>query len=197
MERREALKKTVMAAGSAALAPTLLSLLKSCKGQPRLAWSPVFLSEPQAKFISTFVDTLLPRTDTPGALDMKVDIFLDKVYANLYTESAQAMVVSGIDEFNAICNEQFGEDFADLNDHERAEILKQQERSSPKFNGRVWGTAVGHQQPVGFYRTLKSQALWAYFSSEEIGKNILSYDPVPGAYLGCIPLSDVGNTWSL
>jgi hypothetical protein len=69
--------------------------------------------------------------------------------------------------------------------------------TSPKFAPKVWGTGVGPQEPVGFYRDLKSAVLYAYFSSEEIGKNVLSYDPIPGEYRGCMPLSEVGNTWSL
>ncbi len=40
-------------------------------------------------------------------------------------------------------------------------------------------------------------AIWAYFTSEEIGENVLSYDPIPGKYEPCKPLSEVGNKWSL
>ena len=75
--------------------------------------------------------------------------------------------------------------------------MKKAEAETATFNRGVWGTAVGEQKPVGFYRQLKSQALWAYFSSEEIGKNVLNYDPIPGEYLGCNPVSDVGKVWSL
>lgn len=197
MERRDALKRAAMAAGSAVLAPSLLSILQSCKQQSRLNWTPAFLNEDQARFISAFVDTLLPKTDTPGALDVKVDIFLDKVFDTMYDQSAQTGVVAEIESFNRACNDRFGDAFADLDQSDRVEMFNQLEKETGKFNGKVWGTAVGKQQPVGFYRSLKSMALWAYFTSEEVGKNILSYDPVPGAYLGCIPLSDVGNSWSL
>jgi hypothetical protein len=197
MERRDALKRAAMAAGSAVMAPSLLSILQSCKQQSRLDWTPAFLNEDQARFIAAFVDTLLPKTDTPGALDVKVDIFVDKVFDSMYDQSGQAGVVADIEAFNTACNDRFGDAFADLDQHDRAEMFNQLEKETGKFNGKVWGTAVGTQQPVGFYRSLKSMTLWAYFTSEEVGKNILSYDPVPGAYLGCIPLSDVGNTWSL
>ena len=197
MERREALRKTVKLAGTAAVAPTLWSLMQSCKQQTRLDWNPIFLDDEQAKFISALVDTILPKTDTPGALEMKVDIFLDKVFAEMYGESGQAQVVSEIASFNQTCKDRFGDVFADLGGAERTEILNELEANSPKFAGKVWGTAVSQQEPVGFYRSMKSLAIWAYFSSEEVGKNILSYDPIPGDYLGCIPLSEVGNSWSL
>ncbi len=197
MDRRTALKKTAVVAGSAALAPSLFSLLQSCQQQPRLGWEPIFLSIDQAELISTLVDTLLPRTETPGALDMKVDMFIDVVFAKLFDTKGQDKVIAEMDRFDELCTEIFGSKFTELNTTDREEYLKQKESQSGKFNGKVWGTAVGDQKPVGFYRTIKSLALWGYFSSEEIGKNVLSYDPIPGEYLGCIPLSDIGNTWSL
>lgn len=197
MNRRDALRRTALLAGSAAGVPTLLSLLQSCSEQDRLSWQPQFLNEEQARFISSFVDTILPRTETPGALDVKSDVFIDLVYAKTYDEKAQQNVLAEIEKFNADCKDTFGKVFAELSPEDKNACLKKHEANSPKFAGKVWGTTVGEQKPVGFYRSLKSMALWAYFSSEEIGKNILSYDPIPGEYLGCIPLSDVGNTWSL
>ncbi|MFD2201714.1 gluconate 2-dehydrogenase subunit 3 family protein [Shivajiella indica] len=197
MNRRNALRKTALLASSAVAAPSLFSLLQSCKQQNRLEWTPQFLNEDQARFISSFVDTLLPRTSTPGALDVKTDIFLDLVFAKTYDTKAQEHVAAQIDKFNADCKASHGKIFADLNEEDKKAILQKAESESGKFNPSVWGTAVGKQEPVGFYRSLKSMAIWGYFSSEEIGLNHLSYDPVPGEYKGCIPLSDVGNTWSL
>jgi hypothetical protein len=197
MNRRDALRKTGMLAGSAVAIPSLFSLLQSCSQTPRLNWTPIFLDENQASFISSFVDTILPKTETPGALDVKTDIFLDLVYAKTYGPEAQEKVKGDIDQFNADCKTKFGKVFAELSAEDKAACLKDQEANTATFNRGVWGTAVGEQKPVGFYRQLKSQVLWGYFSSEEIGKNVLNYDPIPGEYLGCIPVSEVGKVWSL
>lgn len=197
MDRRTALKKTAAWAGSAAIAPSLLSLLHSCQSEPRLNWQPAILSTEQAQLVSSLVDTIIPKTDTPGGLDMKVDMFIDKVIHSLYNEEGQKRMLSDLDTFNSDCEARFGDTFSKLDEEDKAEFLREKEKESGKFNGAVWGTAVGKQEPVGFYRNFKSMVLWGYFTSEEIGKNVLSYDPIPGAYNGCIPLSDVGNTWSL
>jgi hypothetical protein len=197
MERRAAIKRTAIMAGSASLTPSLLALLNSCQKQSRLDWQPVFLNNDQARLISTILDIVLPKTSTPGALEMKVDLFVDSIFAKLYNEEAQTKVIEEMAKFNTASKEKFGHTFADLEHKDQVEMLKIEESKSGKFNGTVWGTAVGKQDPVGFYRSLKSLALWSYFTSEEIGKNVLNYDPVPGEYLGCVPLSDIGNTWSL
>jgi hypothetical protein len=150
-----------------------------------------------AELVSALVDTLLPKTETPGALDVKVDMFIDLVVNKLYDEAGQKKMVADLDAFDANCVEKFGKKFSKLNAGERNEILKVEEASCAKYNPGVWGTAVGEQKPVGFYRSFKSLALWGYFSTEEIGKNVLSYDPVPGEYRGCMPLDEIGNVWAL
>lgn len=185
-----------MAAGSTAITPTLLSLLQSCQQTERENWQPVFLTKDHSFLITSLVDTILPKTNTPGGLDVKVDVFIDLVFKKLYDDQGQKSVVISMDEFNSNCKNKFGENFNDLDEKQRAEILSKQELSSPKYNGQVWGTAVGDQQPVGFYRSLKSLMLWGYFSTEEIGKNVLNYDPIPGEYSGCVPVKEIGNAWS-
>ena len=197
MKRREALQRTGLLAGSMAVTPALLGILQSCQSKPRLSWQPEVLTDDEAGFVSAVVDTILPRTQTPGALDVKVDIFIDQVYANLFPAEGQQQVKQEIDALQKRCKESYGNLFINLSDEDKKAFLAELESESGKSGRSVWGTAVGEQAQVGFYRSLKSMALWGYFSSEEIGKNVLTYDPIPGAYLGCIPLSDVGKQYSL
>jgi hypothetical protein len=196
MNRRAALKKSALALGAAAAAPSLLSLLQSCSQQDRLTWTPEFLMEDQAKFISAFVDFLLPKTETPGGLDVKADIFIDLVYAKTLDPAGQEEVVADITKFNGDCKTKFGNVFAKLSEEDKKACFQEHEANSPKFPKTVWGGAVGPKEPLPFYRRLKSMALMAYFSSEEIGKNLLSYDPIPGENKGCMPISEEFNTWS-
>lgn len=177
--------------------PSLLTMLQSCQSKPRLEWEPLFFSEEEARFMASLVDTILPRTDTPGALDVKVDIFMDTVFAKSYDAEGQQKIRSEIAQFNENCKKDYGAVFVDLDQKDKEAVLKAAEANAGKFSGSVWGTAVGPQEAIGFYRSIKSMAIWAYTTSEEIGRNVLSYDPVPQEYKGCIPLSDVGNRWTL
>lgn len=197
MDRRTALKFTGRMTAAAVIGPSILSLLQSCKQEARVSWQPLFLTMDEAACLSKMVDMILPRTDTPGALDVKVDIFMDKVFAQLYTPEGQDQVRKELAQFNADCKKDFGDDFVNLSESDSIKVLENAEERSGKFNSSVWGTAIGHQEPVGFYRSMKSMALWAYFTAEEIGEKVLNYDPIPGAYHGCLPLSEVGNKWSL
>lgn len=197
MKRRDALKNTAFLGGTAVLSSTFLTLFQACKEQPRLDWQPRFLSIDHAQLVASMVDTILPTTDTPGGLDVKVDMFIDLVFDQTYDEAAQKGIVAQMDQFNEKCKSAQGKVFAQLTEDQKAAVLQEEEANAPKFIGSVWGTNVGDQKPVGFYRTLKSLAIRGYCTSEEIGSKVLNFDPVPGDYLGCIPLSDVGKVWSL
>lgn len=197
MDRRKALKSAGVLAGASLAVPSLLSLLQACKDTPRTEWQPLFFTEKEARLVGALADTILPRTETPGALDVKVDLFIDTLVAKAYPPQGQESFRAELERFDSVCLGVNGAVFADLDAEERSKVLIRYEKQAGKFNRGVWGTAVGEQKPVGFYRSFKSLVIWAYFSSEEIGENVLSYDPIPGAYHGCIPLSDVGNRWSL
>ncbi len=197
MDRRKALQRTGLLAGATVLMPSILSLFQSCKKENRLDWQPAFLKEEEAKTISALVDMILPRTETPGALDVKADMFIDKVFAETYDIAGQENIRAEIAAFNADCKNKFGAIFIDLSEADRTKVLQEAEATTGKFNPGVWGTFVGEQKPIGFYRSMKSMAIWAYFTSEEMGKKVLSYDPIPGNYEPCKPLSEVGNRWSL
>ncbi|NAS11489.1 gluconate 2-dehydrogenase subunit 3 family protein [Poritiphilus flavus] len=197
MDRRSAIRNTGLLAGASVTLPTFLSLLQSCKRETRLDWEPEFFTRDEAKTISTLVDMILPRTETPGALDVKVDIFIDKVIARTYEEQDQEAMRKAIADFNEDCLKNHGSVFNDLNESEKIKVLEAAEKSSGKFNPGIWGITIGNQEPVGFYRSMKAVAIWAYFTSREIGEGVLSYDPIPGNYNGCLPVKDVGNKWSL
>lgn len=192
MNRRDALKHTTLLGGSAAF----LSLWQACKAQDRTAWTPRFLSNEEALLVSALVDTILPKTDTPGGLDVKVDMYIDLMYDQVFDEEGQKQVKADLAAFDEKCVAQFGKAFHALDAAQRTSVLEAEESNSPKFTGGVWGHPVGEQKPVGFYRSFKSMAIGGYFTSEEIGKNVMSYDPIPGPFKGCIDRGDVGNAWS-
>ncbi|MGB6151094.1 MAG: gluconate 2-dehydrogenase subunit 3 family protein [Pricia sp.] len=197
MDRRSALIKAGLLTATAVVMPTMVTLLQSCKNEKQPTWQPEFFIEEEAKTMAALVDTILPRTNTPGALDVNVDVFIDKVIARTYDGQSQENVRSELADFMLNCKKRYGNSFYNLDASEKGEILETAEKNSGKLNPGVWGKTIGEQKPVTFYRSMKSMAIWAYFTSEEIGKHILTYNPVPGAYDGCVPISEIGMRSSL
>lgn len=197
MNRRNLLKKSALVAAGLMVAPSSLMLLESCRQERRSTWAPQLLNQNEARFVTEIVDMILPRTDTPGAIDMNVDIFLDKLWARTTTKKEQEVIRTAIAELNQECKTQNGADFVDLDTTLKTAFLEHQERTSGQIGQGVWGKAVGNPPPVKFYRSLKATAIWAFETSEQIGEKVLNYLPVPGEYVGCVPLEDIGHKWSL
>ncbi len=197
MNRREAIKNTAGLVGTVSLSASFIGLLQSCKETPRLDWSPIAVSSDHARMVNRLVDMILPRTSTPGGIDMKVDMFIDLVLGKMMDQEGRDNFVANLTEFNNKCTETSGKGINDLAEEDLKKFLLNEEKASPKFNRAVWGTAVGTQKPVGFYRGLKSMILWGYFTSEKIGRDVLYYDPIPQTFQGCISFSEIGKNYSL
>ncbi len=197
MNRRTAIKNSALLAGVSASGLALTALLQSCQQQSRLDWEPIFFSAKQAETVSAITDMILPKTDTPGALDLNVDIFVDLMCKKHLSPEDQSHVLTGYDDFEKVTKDMYGKRFTALSQEEKSEVLKKVGAESNKFNPAVWGSPLGKQEPLDFYRRVKQFTLVGYYTSEEVGKNILVYDPIPGEQKGCIPLEDVGKAWTI
>lgn len=196
MKRREVLKGTAMLLGYAFTGGTVASLMSSCESGPKLSWDPEVLSTDQAKTLSAIVDRLLPATETPGALDVGVDKFIDKMLSTVFPQDIQEGFAGGIDTFDARAKEMHGKIFTDLEKTDQEAVLQEFEEKSGPLPGSMWGFSFGEPKEFPFYRMMKELALLGYYHSEKIGTEYLAYDPVPGPYQGCIAYSEVGKLYT-
>lgn len=197
MDRRELLKKSALGIGITLTGPTITAILHSCSpATAPLNWDPRALTEDQIRTVGGMADTILPKTDTPGALDLMIERFVDIVINVSYQENEQKEFAEQLNAFMVDCKTKFDKDFQDCSDEQKNNMIAELENNSSRTTSQVWGKNVAKPSTLTFYRKLKSLILTGYYTSEEVGKNILSYDPVPGQQLGCIPLSDVGNSWT-
>ncbi len=196
MKRRELIKKAALGAGMVLTPTAITTILNSCSSEPSLNWTPKVFSREQALTVRGLVDMILPKTTTPGALELQIDRFVDIIIDIAYDSSEKIEFKKELDDFMANCIEQYDSSFQNCSVNEKNEMLKHLESNSGKFASQVWGKSIEKQGPLTFYKKLKSIAITGFYSSGEVGKNILSYDPVPGKYLGCIPVEDVGNAWT-
>ncbi|MEM1320733.1 MAG: gluconate 2-dehydrogenase subunit 3 family protein [Bacteroidota bacterium] len=195
MNRREALKNTALFMGYAVSASSLATLMSGCQteGPTTSEWKPEFLTADQYTTVSEMTETILPRTQTPGAKDVGVAQFIDKLLKNCTEEKNRQAFTQGLDAFMAKCQKDNGKSFADSQAEKRNEIVGQLEAEMMALRS---DPARADDAPTPFYETLKSLAMTGYFSSEKIGKEVLRYDPVPGPYQGCIPYKEGEHTWA-
>lgn len=197
MKRREALKHTALLVGYSISGAALTGVLNGCKADPSLNWQPQFFTPIQAMTIGDIADIILPKTNTPGAKDLLVDRFIDGLMKTYFSEEDQKAFLAGLEAFETDCKKSYGKPFSKCQPAQQTEILIRYDKQSAPVPPTVWGGQIGTFETPPFYRKLKELILLGYFTSEQVGEHILSYDPIPGHFSGCISVSEVGNAWSL
>ena len=221
MDRRQALKNIGLGAGFLVATPTILSLLKSCASEPDFI--PVFFSEGEGNALTHMVDLIIPADETvPGALGIGAHKFID-AYVNEVMPSEQDMAIvnvtgalSPLKQHMKICFTAMADVFRgkfekELIDGEKEEFdqmlstyLKTDKEQQMAYGKSLFEffqayeedpTATPDQDAAvfGLMSGIRDMTIWAWKSSEEIGKNVLWYDPIPGQQIGCIPIEEAGN----
>lgn len=207
MDRRTALRNITLGTGYLVSSGTILGILNSCKEAPE-TWQPSYLTKEEGKMVTLLSDLILPASETPGALDVNVPQFIDKMYRDIETEDNQALFRHGANLFSEEFKTQYGKDIIKAKPEEVEKILgryfnlSEMEESKVKslISKSIAEVAPSDLDSYKIYKFLMSvryYTLFGYFTSEKVGEEVLSYDPVPGVYKGCIPVSEVGNAWSL
>lgn len=198
MTRRDVLQRASLVLGYAVSGSTAAAVLSGCRIDPSLDWSPRLLSSQQLVTVRAMADHLLPKTATPGASELFVERFIDQVLRDFTPAADQSTFLTGLTAFETACQSTFGRSFAALAPSERDQIFARYEKQSAPLPPNIWGGQITAEvEPPSFYRMFKQMALTGYFASQRIGEEVLAYDPIPGAFDACIPLSTVGKAWSL
>lgn len=192
MNRREALQRAGMVLGYAVSIPTLVSVLESCKAKPELAFEPTFFKPEQASLIAEVSEIIIPRTDTPGAKDAGVPKFIDILVRDCYKKEDQENFLKGLDEFDKGAKEAYGDAFLDLDAEQQVEYVT---KVHEKMIAETKDVDM-RDKPRPFMHVMKELTVVGFFTSEPGATQVLQYVAVPGAYKGCIPLSEAGKTWA-
>ncbi len=181
MNRREVIKRTAILMGGAISAPAILGILKGCKAKPGVDWNPQFFTQEQAFVISEVAEIIIPKTDTPGAKEAGVPAFIEQMIFECYSEENRDKFVNALNEFIKTA------DFPNLSTEKRTEyVFGEHEKAIQEKT-----------QPRPFVLTMKELTMLGFFSSQPGATQVLQYEAVPGRYIGCQPLEEVGKAWAM
>ncbi len=207
MKRRDLIKGLSLTFGYAVAAPTVLSVLESCSSKEQ-AWKAVFLSENEQHYISHLVDVILPETEIPGGLEVNLPQFIDMMSHDMLKSDEKELFKSGSSIFSERFREKFNKNIAESNKDEIASIfgsyfdLQRAEQGKVRRNQAMGIDTVDPSEKNDFQLyyfliQVRKLSLFGYFTSEKIGKEVLNFDPIPGEYNPCVPVSEIGNAWTI
>jgi hypothetical protein len=151
------------------------------------AWTPQFIPAGRAAMLEALVDTVLPATDTPGAREARVQVFVDLALRDCYTPAEQQLFTDGLEALAAGCETAHGRPFEACSPEERHALLAPLDAASYAPDTGPRGT---------FVRILKDLTLLGFFTSRIGATQVLAYEAVPGAYRGCVALRPGQKAWA-
>ncbi len=190
ISRRQALQHLTHLVGGALSAPAVSAILSGCRADPaHAAWAPESLTVSQADLLGTLVDLIIPATDTPGAKDVGVPAFIDKVLVDWVEPDDRARFQTGLAAVDEEMRDAHGVSFLEATpEHQNALVTRLDQEA---IDARRRGA-----NPLPFFATLKELTLVGYYTSEIGATQELHWLALPGRYDGDMPLEEVGRTWA-
>ncbi|MFM5954556.1 MAG: gluconate 2-dehydrogenase subunit 3 family protein [Novosphingobium sp.] len=143
----------------------------------------------QLKLLDVYAATLIPKTDTPGALEAGVPKVLAQMYTDWASDETRGLLAGGLDRLGAAARKATGKDFAELSPAERQAFLAEHDKASlvevppapgakPKGNPFLPVVSVADNG----YAKLKDLVATLYYVSEAALTTELVYEHVPGKW---------------
>ncbi|MFC7292634.1 gluconate 2-dehydrogenase subunit 3 family protein [Hirschia litorea] len=173
-DRRKFLQGMIVSVGGA-------SLLAACGHDPEIAVTPLventdgrFFNASEIQLLSRVSDLIIPRTHTPGALDVKVPAYFDGLMADWASAKTKEQ------HRNTIAALQLA-----LDELVEGEFVKATEEKAVAALSAVDAASFGEGKGVPGYRGLKKMIATIYFQTEDGATLELDYQPVPGYWDPC------------
>lgn len=169
VSRREVLQGLIISLGGA-------GALSACNGIPNIlatasGESPRFYSDAEIALVSRVCDLIIPRTETPGALDANVPGYLDGLMVDWADAETQTRHRSELAQLESQLESRAGNDFRAIDASMAETVLRELDRD-----------AFDDGEDLGGYRRLKGYITQAYFATEEGATEELQWVAIPGRW---------------
>lgn len=173
MNRRSSLKTLLIISAGAALLPSCLQDEKKSS----VSLKNIKINGKDEELLSDLSETIIPKTDTPGAKDVSAHLFALMMIDDCYAPAEQDKFVKGLKDFEDFTKNKFDKSFLKCSPSEREEILKSIESKKDVPENVAF-----------FYNSMKRLTIQAFTSSKYYLTKVQVYQLVPGKFYGCVPV---------
>jgi hypothetical protein len=211
MDRRTLLKQIAILTGGAVLGGEVF-LSTGCKTGPKNLFSAA-----QLALLDEVGETILPKSDTPGAKDVAIAQFMQTIVADCYNKEQRDAFIKGMETLDEYCVKTYKKKFVALSAAERQAVVLGLEKEAKEFDKKVVLDEKALRAPIKnndekkswldkkafdglprhYYTMIKQLTLWGYFSHKDICTKVLRFVMVPGKYDGAYPYAKGEKAWSV
>lgn len=190
MTRRNLLNHALVLAGGAAVATFSPDALARAARRPAR-----FLGRSAFATLEAFADTMVPVTDTPGALAANVPATIDAMLRHWASPATRDLVTGALGRIDAAATAQQGKPFVALSPAERLALLTEHDKAALKAVPPPPGARSANPfSPLisvadNGYHKLRELTVTLYYASEIGLTQELIYEHVPGEWQPSITIT--------
>ncbi len=179
MHRRDLLRVLGGSAAASLLAPLTPAQRLQVGRELHAASSPgAVFGARQLELVAELCDLIIPRTDTPGATDVGVPAFVERLLAWWDTTAERDRFLAGLADLETRARGLGVARFADLSAERKLELLTALDRATSR--------AAGSAEQA--WARLKQLTVYGYFTSRRVQEEVLHSVIIPGRFDGCVPV---------
>lgn len=185
MDRRALMRNLGLLLGAASL-PTLAGCKAALDGDGAL-------DEAQLKLLTAIADTIIPATDTPGAVAANVPKLMSGMVRDWASKETRATIVQAIDDIGKLVP---NGSFADLDLEKRTALLAPYDKAAvqpgpppTKKMTALEAMIAGPPTANPPYVRLKGLIINLYYNSEVAMTKEIVFEPVPGKFVPSIKIT--------
>ncbi len=208
MDRRELIKSISILTGATFIGGELF--LSGCKageskaGGTASAVALFPLSAENISLIDEIGETIIPKTDSPGAKDAQVGQFMNTYVADCFDADQQKIFLNGLADIQKQANAKYKSDFEKLTSEQKLSLLNdldkaaRQQLESAHKSQAADTSAAKKQGPMSppYFTMLKQLTLFGFFTSKPGATGALRYVEIPGKFQGCIDYKKGDKAWA-
>ena len=172
VSRRALLEAAILMVGGTMVAPAAMA-----------ATANPFFAVSERATLDVLCDTMIPRTDTPGAIDAGVPAFLDGLMSNWASPAHQAAMRNTIALLGRAAQADNGKSITSLSPTERSTWLAKRDAA-----------LLASRDPG--YAQFKRLVMTGYYYSEAGATKELRYELVPGVWEPAVKITPETRTWA-
>lgn len=173
MNRRSSLKTLLIISAGAALLPSCIQDEKKSS----VSLKNIKINGKDEELLSDLSETIIPKTDAPGAKDVSAHLFALMMIDDCYPPDGQDKFVKGLKEFDEFSKKKFNKSFVKCSSTERTDILTSIESKKDIPENVAF-----------FYNTTKRLTVQGFTESKYYLTKVQVYELVPGKFYGCVPV---------
>jgi hypothetical protein len=217
MDRRALMQRALMLVGAAMIPGSAEALAEAVTGGKRQ------LDPARSALLTALADTIVPKTDTPGAIEAGVPQYVDGLLGSWASPARRTELISALDTIDRLARQQKQKGFAALSPAEREAVLTPHDVAAlkpapptppPAIPVGAAPTTVdpnygkAKQEPTQSfmdrmsphfadpgYGKLKELIVVVFYYSQSALTHDLAYEQVPGEWKPSIPITPSTRPW--